>query len=117
MLSILRQKHLTDDQRPSVLVYGNRKREQIVCAQELERLTQTPTTEVVHVLSEPEANWAGETGMVDGALLDVVFTAEQFESWLFVLCGPSRMIEKVEAHLVANGTPSDRILSERFTYD
>ncbi len=117
MLSILRQMHLTGDQRPSVLVYGNRKREQIVCAQELERLAQTPTTEIVHILSEPDVDWAGETGMVDGALLDRVFTAEQFESWLFVLCGPPRMIEKIEVHLVAHGTPSDRILSERFTYD
>ncbi len=111
MLSIMRQNRLSRDPRKIRVIYGNRLREQIVCRNELEEAG------AIFVLSEPPEDWRGETGLVDGALLDRSLQTEQFEQWLFVLCGPAVMMDVVEEHLIARGTPSDRILSERFDYD
>lgn len=117
MLSILRQMNLTDDPRKSLLIYGNRLQEQIVFREELDRLVASRQTEVVHVLSEPNPRWEGETGLVDANLLDRALSLEQIDTWVFVLCGPPQMMDAVEDHLIARGVPSARILSERFTYD
>ena len=73
--------------------------------------------DVVYVLSEPPDPWTGETGFVDAAIMDRAFTSEDYRSWVFVMCGPGVMMDIVEDHLIARGTPSDRILSERFDYD
>jgi len=111
MLSIFFQNRLTSDPRPVKLIYGNRKESQIVYREEL------AAEDVVFTLSEPKEDWNGETGVIDGALLDRVLSPEQYSQWLFVLCGPAIMMDIVEDHLIARGTPSHRILSERFDYD
>ncbi|MEL6241127.1 MAG: ferredoxin reductase family protein [Pseudomonadota bacterium] len=111
MLGILRQMELTDDVRQTRLVYGNRSETQIV---ERDWLASFDTT---FVLSNPPENWDGAVGMIDNALLDRLFTRKDYENWLFVLCGPGPMLEGVEAHLLARGTPASQILSERFNYD
>lgn len=111
MLSILRQIRLADGSRDAQLIYGNRKVDQIVNRDEL------AGENVVFTLSEPPEDWDGETGVIDGPLLDRVLTPDQYSQWLFVLCGPAIMMDVVEDHLIARGTASDRILSERFDYD
>lgn len=111
LLGILRQMRLTGDPRKVRLVYGNRKADQIAFRGELDM------ADVTYVLSEPPEGWTGETGYIDGALLDRVFAPQDFKEWLFVVCGPSVMMDIVETHLIKRGTPSDRILSERFDYD
>ena len=111
LLGILRQMRLTNDPRKVKLIYGNRSADQIAYRQEL------GDEDVVYVLSEPPDPWTGETGFVDAALMDRAFTSEDYRSWVFVMCGPGVMMDIVEDHLIARGTPSDRILSERFDYD
>lgn len=111
MLSILRQCRLSDDPRNIKLIYGNRRQDQIVSRDELE------TEDAIFALSEPPEGWQGETGLIDGALLDRHLKSRQYENWLFVLCGPAIMMDIVEHHLIARGVPSHRILSERFDYD
>ena len=93
------------------LIYGNRRADQIVCRDAL------AGEDVTHVLAEPPPGWQGETGLIDGALLDRVVSPGQYREWLFVLCGPAAMMDAVEDHLLSRGTPSGRILSERFDYD
>jgi len=111
LLAIHRQTRLTNDPRRVKLIYGNRRAEQIAFGEEL------AGKDVVHVLSEPPQGWHGETGLIDAALLDRVLLPEHFNKWLFVLCGPATMMDTVERHLLVRGTPSHRILSERFEYD
>jgi predicted ferric reductase len=111
LLGILRELRLTDDPREVRLIYGNRAEEQILYRDELSG------ENVTHVLSEPPEDWQGETGLIDGALLDRILSPNQVRDWLFVLCGPSAMMDIVEDNLIARGTPSSRILSERFEYD
>lgn len=111
LLGIIRQMRLTNDPRKVKLIYGNRAEDQIAFRKELDR------EDVTYVLSEPTEAWQGETGYIDDALLDRVFSTDEFKDWVFVLCGPAIMMDNVEDHLIKRGTPSHRILSERFDYD
>ena len=111
LLGILRQMRLTGDSREVKLIYGNRKADQIAYGGELGE------ENVIYVLSEPPEHWHGEVGFIDAPLLDRVFSDKEFREWVFVMCGPLPMMDVVGDHLLRKGTPSHRILSERFSYD
>ena len=117
LLSILRQLHHDGDTRPTTLLYGNRVEEQIVLADDLERLTADHGTTVVHVLSEPPEGWTGPVGMVGTDLVKATFDRPDAHEWLYLICGPPAMMEAVEDTLMEIGVPSGQILSERFKYD
>lgn len=123
LLGILRQMRRTGDSRTVRLIYGNRIIEQIACREELDEGLREGSGEelgkenVVYVLSEPPADWQGEAGFIDAALMDRVFSEQEFSEWVFVMCGPAIMMDIVEDHLIKRGTPPHRILSERFNYD
>ena len=117
LIGILRELAATGDPRPTVLLYGNRTEPQIVCGAELQTLSRTHGTEVVHVLSEPPEGWTGSTGMIEAALLRTHFGTEARRNWLYILCGPPPMLNAVEDTLIALGIPSSHILSEQFVYD
>ncbi len=111
LLGILRQLRLSRDPRKIRIVYGSRVIDQIAYRDELD------AEDTTYVLSEPPPNWQGETGMIGGALLDRMFSTEEMRDWVFVICGPTPMMETIEDHLLSRGTRSSRILSERFDYD
>jgi NAD(P)H-flavin reductase len=69
------------------------------------------------VLSDPPETWHGETGFIDAALINRIFSDQELHDWVFVICGPAIMMDTVEDHLIEKGTPSHRILTERFDYD
>ena len=117
MMGILREMRATGDSRPSVLLYGNRHAGQIACPAELEGFARNPGTEIVHILSEPDADWAGLTGYPDRARLEALFGTPERRKWLYILCGPPIMLDAVEDALIDIGIPSDQILSERFVYE
>lgn len=111
LMSILRQMRLTEDTRSVKVVYGNRSINQVAYRDELDN------EDVTYVLSAPPETWQGETGLIDPKLLDRVFTLEEIREWVFVVCGPSKMMDVVEDHLISRGAPSNHILVERFDYD
>ncbi|MEQ8813285.1 MAG: ferredoxin reductase family protein [Thalassobaculum sp.] len=117
LLGIARQMLAEGDRRPLVLLYGNRVAGQIVYGDELAALADRPATRVVHVVSEPAADWTGEVGQIDRAIVERVFGPEGAADWLYLVCGPPAMIDVVEDALTGIGVPSGRILSERFYYD
>lgn len=117
LLGILRQLRLEKDKRPTVLVYGNRREEQIVYREELATLAKEHGTKIVQCLSEPPDGWPDQIGVVDSKTIRRLFNAEELKCWLFVLCGPTAMMESVEDTLIAMGVPPRQILSERFQYD
>jgi predicted ferric reductase len=117
MLGILRQLHLDGDKRPTVLLYGNRVKEQIVSPAELDDLAQAHGTRLVHVLSEPPPDWTGFTGLVDAGIIREVFHSGDMREWLYILCGPPAMMDVVEETLIEIGVPARQIRSERFRYD
>ncbi len=117
LLGILRQLHLEDDKRPTLMLYGNRVEEQIIYREELETFAEQHDTEVALTLSEPPEDWAGCRGRIDAGIIRQFFQSREMKDWLFVLCGPSAMMEKIKSTLIEMGVPEKRILSEKFTYD
>ena len=117
LLSILRQLRQERDQRPIVLLYGNRVPEQIVYIEELCELQKELDLHTEYVVREPPAEWRGRTGVVDAECVNAVFGRSDAASWLYFVCGPLPMIESVEHALRAIGVPGAQIISERFYYD
>ncbi len=117
MLSILRDLRERGDERPLLLLYGNRVAEQIVYPQELDEMTRQLNLEVEHFLSEPPEAWGGKVGLIDDSALDAAFQGRDPEAWLHVICGPLPMIGSIEASLRRRGVPGSQIISERFYYD
>lgn len=116
VLSMLRQLAADGDQRPMKLLYGNRLREQVVYGEELEDLSGRLDLELVHVLSEPPADWCGEVGQLDAPAIARHCDLPDRADWLYVVCGPPPMIDSVENSLSAIGVPARRIVSEKFGY-
>lgn len=116
LLGILRQLHLDEDSRPTTLIYGNRVETQIVYRDELEMQSREHGTKMVHALYEPPENWTGKIGMCDAHLIRQVLNQPEMRKWLFVLCGPPKMMSVAEETLIGMGVPAHQILSERFSY-
>ena len=117
LIGILRELNAKGDRRPTSLVYGNRHTGQIAFKEELATLERTHGTEITHVLHEPPDDWKGETGYITPDLLRRLFDTPDRREWLYILCGPPKMLELVEDTLISFGIPSNRIRSEQFVYD
>ena len=117
MLGLLRQKILDGDERPTVLIYGNRTAAQILDAPLLSEAALRPDCRLIEVLSEPPERWEGRIGTISPDLLKSVFDKREHREWAYLLCGPAPMLDTVEETLAEMGVPAERILSERFTYD
>ena len=109
--------HIIDKKLPTVLVYGNRAEDRITYRDELEVLSRDHGTKVIHLLSEPPLGWTGHTGIMDAQLIAELFQFPEMKDWLYLLCGPVKMMVTVEDKLIAMGVPSNQVLSERFNYD
>jgi predicted ferric reductase len=118
LLSVLREMRASGDERPVILLYGNRREDQIVYRKELDSLAASTDLSVTHLLSEPPDGWPGATGLVDAQTITSVFGQQkEAERWTYLLCGPPPMLDVAEAGLIAFGVPASQIVSERFVYD
>ena len=115
-LSMLRTARDLGDRRPFVMIYGNIRQEEIAFRDELETLTNHLELKVVHVLSEPEPEWAGESGNITKEILDRYLAPLGDRDVQYFVCGPPPMMDQVEQALLARGVPHWRLLSERFDF-
>jgi predicted ferric reductase len=115
IMSMLRTLADRRDRRPLLLFYGNRVWERIAFREELDALSQRLDLKVVHVLLEPPADWAGETGFIteDVLMRHLPVTRHRFE---YFLCGPTPMTKSVEQALAALGIAAERVHSEIFDW-
>jgi len=113
IISMLRTLADRGDGRPHTLVYSNHALEDIVFYEELATLTRRLDLDVVHVLERPPADWDGERGIVDTALLGRVLPADRAGVEYF-LCGPEPMSRSVERSLRQLGAPLRAIHFELF---
>lgn len=86
------------------LWYGSRSRADIIFREELAQLSQQyrDRLEVVHVLSQPEADWPGYRGRLDAERIydlisEVFMTSEGHKQ--YYLCGPTGLMQAAEAAL------------------
>jgi len=113
ILSMLRAAADLGDRRPMWLFYGNRSHDRIARRQELDELAARLDLKLVHVLSEPPQDWAGERGFITEEVMRRQLPADTRDLHFFV-CGPAPMIRLVEANLGRLGVPLRRLHSEIF---
>ncbi len=114
-MSMLRWMRDTSADARVRLIFGNRAERDIVFRDELDAMAKAarPTLSIIHVLSEPDASWAGEKGYVDEEKITRLVGGD-LSGKTFYLCGPPVMMKKLTATLRKLGVPKDRIRSERF---
>ena len=102
------------DQRPCLLIFADDSWERMPFRDDLTALQRRMELDVVLVVEKPPADWGGEVGQVDAALLQRRLPQERIERDYFV-CGPNPMIDAMEGLLMARGVAPGAIHSERFT--
>jgi ferredoxin-NADP reductase len=99
-----------------LLLYANRTEKDIVFREELAAIEagEAPRLKVVHILSEPESGWNGETRYVDREKI-TRYVSDNMSEKAFYVCGPPAMNTKVIETLLAMGVPYPRIHTEVFS--
>ncbi|MBO1751734.1 ferric reductase-like transmembrane domain-containing protein [Actinotalea sp. BY-33] len=113
VLSMLRTLADRQDARPCLVVLGNPTWEEVPYREELEELRGRLDLTVVHVLEDAPEGWEGETGFIDGDVLDR-HLGEGYERSRYFLCGPVPMTDAVQAALAERGVPTDHVHLELF---
>ncbi|MET0327458.1 MAG: ferredoxin reductase family protein [Luteimonas sp.] len=113
IISMLRTARDRGATAPLWLVYGNPHWNDVLYRDALDALAEDLPLTVIHVLEHAPDDWDGETGHVDGDLIDRRLPAHLASLPVYV-CGPDALANAVEPELVARGVPSERLYSERF---
>ena len=113
ILSMIRSRLDQHNECPMWLIYANKSEEEIIMRNTLEAFTEKLPLQVIHVLSDPSEDWMGESGYVDGDLLDD-YLPEDAEDIDYFVCGPPPMMDLVEPELQKRCVHSRRLYSERF---
>ncbi len=114
-MSMLRTMADRGDKRPVTLLYANKDWDSIIFREELDSLKNALHLNLVHVLEKPPADWNGETGFVNRAVLERHLPkASKQNSVEIFICGPQPMINAVENALTDLGVPFGDFHSERF---
>jgi len=113
IVSILRGVAVTGERRPVTLFFCNRIYDNILLREELDALAGRLNLRIVHVLSEPPADWAGESGFISDDVLKR-HLPPGFTDFSYFVCGPNPMIRLVERNLGSLGVPLRKIHSEIF---
>jgi 3-phenylpropionate/trans-cinnamate dioxygenase ferredoxin reductase subunit len=101
------------DRRHVILMYAARDESRAPFRQELERLRATLNLDIVYVFEAPSADWTGERGYVTKEVLERRLPPH-FRRYHYFVCGPTPMMDSVEALLLAMGVARASIDSERF---
>jgi predicted ferric reductase len=114
LMSMLRYMRDQREARRVLLVYANRGPADIVFRSELELIQAGgfPTLNLVHVLSQPPADWDGPAGRLDTELLRSLCGG--FAGKTFFLCCPPLMASALIRGLQGAGVGSERIHADYF---
>jgi ferredoxin-NADP reductase len=111
--SILRYAADTKTSINVLMLYFNRRSEEIVFRRELEDIArQMPTFSLVHVLTHPEEGWTGERGEPDEKLLRKYVA--NFDERVFWISGPPAMVSACRDLVEGLGVPDDAIRTDSF---
>lgn len=111
-MSMLRQMAFDQSNQKVLLVFGNKKQEDIVFKEELQEISQKIPLKVVHVLSAQD-NFDGEKGFINGSLLQNYIDDPQ--DCEYFICGPPVMMNKLKKDLQVMGIKSKKIHNEEFS--
>lgn len=117
LISMLRHMRDSGSEMPVLLVYANRDAESIAFRDELEDIArgERPRLRIVHILSEPSEDWAGETGRLDAEKLSR-FCDGRFDGRGFYVCGPPGLLRSVIGALESRSVSYRHIHMEIFSF-
>jgi len=117
LMSMLRHMRDRRDTRSVLLLYANKKEQRIVFRDELCQIEagKFPRLKVVHVLSDPQAGWTGETGRVNPEKIQR-FCGKDLGGKTFYVCGPPGMLKAIIGGLKDLDVPDRRIRVEIFSF-
>ncbi len=99
--------------RHITLIYGNRSEDDIIYHEALCTLAaRHPNLVYVPVIEQPQSDYAGERGFMNGDLIERV--AGALPGAMLYLCGPQAMYDFCLGELEARGVPRRRIRREMF---
>lgn len=110
-MSMIRHASLTQPNRPITLFYGNNTVDDAAYLDELFAL-QTDYFTFIPVLSNPPANWQGETGYIDEMKLRDHL--RDLSNAIYYVCGSPRMVTALQEMLVEMGIVESAIRVEDF---
>nr|WP_255774958.1 ferredoxin reductase family protein [Halomonas alkalisoli] len=113
IMSILRTLRDQGATVPLWLLYANDTWDEATFRDELMELEEVLSLEVIHVISDPEPEWQGESGMIDEALVRRRLPADDGRREYFI-CGPEPLMNAAEKALLHIGAAPTRIYSDRF---
>jgi ferredoxin-NADP reductase len=115
LMSMIRHRAAAKSDATTRLLYSSRSREEIIYADELDRLSVADDgLEVVHTLTRIQPpGWTGYGRRIDQEMLAEVSWAPEEHPLAFV-CGPTPLVEAVASALVKLGHDPARVKTERF---
>lgn len=101
------------------LIYGNRRLEDVIFRERLEALVASEPSRfrVAHVLEHPPGDFPCGEGLLTRDVVDAQLDAlaiEEHEDVAYFVCGPTPMMDAVDAALRARNVPPSRIHRELF---
>jgi len=102
-----------EDVRPVLLFYASRDCQELTFQRELDELSHRMKLRIVYVLEHPAADWHGEAGRIDSALL-LRYLPKRYNRFQYFVCGPPPMMDAMEQSLPTLGIPAENIHTERF---
>jgi ferredoxin-NADP reductase len=116
MMGMLRYMHDTKSNMPVVLLYGNRREEEIVFKDELKEIEKSghPKLEVAHVLSSPDEKWKGAIGYIDREKIKKY--CEDLTGKGFYVSGPPGLVKATIKNLRDLGIGDKQIHTEIFSF-
>lgn len=112
-LSFLRTMADRGDPRPVTLLYAANSWDEATYREELEALEERMDLETIYVLDEAPEDFQGETGYIDGGVLERQLPEEDYKRFFFI-CGPPPMMNSVHEALMAHGVPEAHVQMEKF---
>ena len=114
IMSVLRTARASGDERPLLLLYGNRRWEDVTFREELRTLERAMANlTLIHTLSQPPAAWDGEIGRIDAAMVRR-HVGSHMEDWPALVCGPPAMVTAMTGVLAELGKRPGSIQAEGF---
>jgi predicted ferric reductase len=126
IISLLRSIEATNNlallEKEIHIIYGNRIQEQMLDLEKMINLTSFKNLRITPIISEPNNQWTGISGVLDVITLEKVLHSYgsgklNIKQTRFYVCGPAEMIDSVERALETMGAPFSHIESEKFQYD
>ncbi|MCX7896791.1 MAG: CDP-6-deoxy-delta-3,4-glucoseen reductase [Rhodocyclaceae bacterium] len=99
--------------RPMTLYWGARNSSGLYLHRLAERWAQTGALRYIPVLSEPDADWSGRTGLVHQAVLADLADLSDYEAYV---CGAPAMVEAAKRDFCARGLPEHAFFADVFSY-